>query len=28
VITTTPGWPAIPVEVEGNAYVFPDVLSL
>ena len=28
VITTTPGWPSIPVEVEGHAYVFPDVLSL
>lgn len=28
VITTTPEWPSIPVEVEGHAYVFPDVLSL
>lgn len=28
VITTTPGWPSIPIEVEGRAYVFPDVLSL
>lgn len=28
VITTTPGWPSIPVEVEGHAYAFPDVLSL
>lgn len=28
VITTTPGWPSIPIEVEGHAYVFPDVLSL
>jgi Xaa-Pro dipeptidase len=27
-ITTTPGWPFIPVEVEGHAFVFPDVLSL
>ena len=28
VVTTTPGWPSIPVEVEGHAYIFPDVLSL
>ncbi|MDQ2921809.1 MAG: M24 family metallopeptidase, partial [Acidobacteriota bacterium] len=28
VITTTPGWPSIPIEIEGHAYVFPDVLSL
>jgi Xaa-Pro aminopeptidase len=28
VITATPGWPSIPVEAEGHAYVFPDVLSL
>ena len=28
VITTTPGWPSIPIEVQGHAYVFPDVLSL
>lgn len=28
VITTSPEWPSIPVEVEGHAYVFPDVLSL
>jgi Xaa-Pro aminopeptidase len=28
VITATPGWPSIPVEIEGHAYAFPDVLSL
>jgi len=28
VITTTPRWPSIPIEVEGLPYVFPDVLSL
>ena len=28
VITTTPDWPSIPIEVEERAYVFPDVLSL
>ncbi|MGI9067155.1 MAG: M24 family metallopeptidase [Pyrinomonadaceae bacterium] len=28
VITSTPGWPSIPIEVDGRAYVFPDVLSL
>jgi antitoxin VapB len=28
VVTTTPGWPSIPVEVEGHSYAFPDVLSL
>jgi Xaa-Pro aminopeptidase len=28
VITTSPGWPSIPIEVEGHSYVFPDVLSL
>jgi len=27
-ITTTPGWPAIPVAVNGHTYPFPDVLSL
>lgn len=28
VITTTPEWPSIPIEVRGHTYVFPDVLSL
>lgn len=28
IITTTPGWPSIPVEVEGRSYLLPDVLSL
>lgn len=28
VITTTPGWPSIPIEIGGHPYVFPDVLSL
>ena len=28
VITTTAGWPLIPIEVNGHAYVSPDVLSL
>jgi Xaa-Pro aminopeptidase len=28
VITVTPGWPAIPIEVEGRTYILPDVLSL
>lgn len=28
VITATPGWPTIPVEVEGRPYLLPDVLSL
>jgi antitoxin VapB len=28
VITATAGWPSIAVEVEGRAFVFPDVLSL
>jgi antitoxin VapB len=28
IITTSPDWPAIPVEVEGRAYVLPGVLSL
>ena len=28
VITTTPGWPSIPIEVEAQSFVFPDVLSL
>jgi Xaa-Pro aminopeptidase len=27
VITTTAGWPSIPIEVEGHTYVLPDVLS-
>ncbi len=27
-ITTSPGWPSIPVEVDERAYAFPDVLSL
>jgi Xaa-Pro aminopeptidase len=28
VITASPGWPSIPIEIEGHAYVFPDVMSL
>src|SRR5882724_1650393 len=28
VITTTPGWPSIPFEIEGREYPSPDVLSL
>jgi len=28
VITTTPNWPVIPVEVEGRTYTLPDVLSV
>jgi Xaa-Pro aminopeptidase len=28
VITTSPGWPVLPVEIDGYEYVFPDVLSL
>jgi len=28
IITATQGWPAIPIEVEGRAYVLPGVLSL
>ncbi|MCM3870448.1 MAG: M24 family metallopeptidase [Pyrinomonadaceae bacterium] len=28
IITATPGWPSIPIEVEGRAYLLPDVLSL
>lgn len=28
VITTSPGWPTIPIEVEGRPYVLPGVLSL
>jgi len=28
VITATEGWPSIPVEIEGHAYIFPDVLSI
>jgi antitoxin VapB len=28
VITATPGWPSIPVEIEGREYASPDVLSL
>ena len=28
IITTTPGWPAIPVAVNGHTYPLPDVLSL
>ena len=28
VITATPGWPSIPVEIEGREYPSPDVLSL
>ena len=28
IITATPGWPSIPVEVEGRTYFLPDVLSL
>jgi Xaa-Pro aminopeptidase len=28
IITATPGWPSIPVEVKGRAYLLPGVLSL
>jgi Xaa-Pro aminopeptidase len=28
IITATPGWPSIPIEVEGCAYLLPGVLSL
>jgi Xaa-Pro aminopeptidase len=28
IITATPGWPTIPVELEGRTYVLPGVLSL
>jgi Xaa-Pro aminopeptidase len=28
VVTSTPSWPTIPVEVEGRPYLLPDVLSL
>lgn len=28
VMTMTAGWPSIPVELEGHAFAFPDVLSL
>jgi Xaa-Pro aminopeptidase len=28
IITATPGWPSIPVEVEGRPYLLPGVLSL
>jgi antitoxin VapB len=28
IITTSPDWPSIPIEVEGRAYVLPGVLSL
>jgi len=28
VITTTPGWPSIQIEAEGNTYLLPDVLAL
>ena len=28
IITATPGWPSIPIEVEGRAYLLPGVLSL
>jgi Xaa-Pro aminopeptidase len=28
IITATPGWPFIPVEVEGRTYLLPGVLSL
>jgi Xaa-Pro aminopeptidase len=28
IITATPGWPSIPVEVEGRTYLLPDVLSV
>ncbi|MCM3901517.1 MAG: M24 family metallopeptidase [Pyrinomonadaceae bacterium] len=27
IITATPGWPSIPIEVEGRQYLLPDVLS-
>jgi len=28
IISTTPGWPSIPIELGGRAYVLPGVLSL
>jgi hypothetical protein len=28
VITATPGWPSIPIEIEGREYLLPDVLVL
>jgi Xaa-Pro aminopeptidase len=28
IITATPGWPSIPVEVDGKTYVLPGVLSI
>lgn len=28
IITASPGWPGIPISVEGREYVLPDVLSL
>lgn len=28
VITSSPGWPTIPIEIEGRPYVLPGVLSL
>jgi len=28
IITATPDWPSIPIEVEGRPYILPDVLSL
>jgi len=28
IITASPGWPGIPVSVEGRQYILPDVLSL
>jgi len=28
IITASPGWPSIPMEVEGRPYLLPDVLSL
>lgn len=28
IITATPGWPSIPIEIEGRPYLLPGVLSL
>lgn len=28
IITASPGWPSIPIEVEGQPYLLPDVLTL
>lgn len=28
IVTATPNWPSIPIEIEGRQYLLPDVLSL